>query len=421
MKKNLSLPRQFFLTNFWFAYNFHWSALLVVVIQSQVYALVPEGTRGRSLGIVLGGGALLSMLAQPFFGGLSDHSNSRLGRRRPQMTIGILVNLLALYQLFIAAAQDSFLSYAIWYFILILGNNAMGAAYSALVPDLVNEEQRGAISSWIGFMTVLGTIAAARAANHFMGGGQPRQMMWIIIAVVAFFFVPTFLGIHEPDAPDARPFRLKEIIASFKFDFRAHPSFGWLCLSRMSILFCFYTVMFFLEYFLRDVVGVSNPERSASVLLEIASWAALVSALVAGFLSDRIGRRAIVYFTGGLMVVAALMFISNQSESAIRWAALVFGFGYGAFTAVDWAMVTDLLPGADSYAKDMGIWTVSTIVPQIVSTISGGWIVDYFNGISPNLGYRVLHGLVLGVLVSGVLVIGKAKGLRPWQWSVRNS
>lgn len=416
MKKNLSLARQFFLADFWFAYNFHWSALLVVVMQSQIYGLAPESMRGRALGLVLGGGALLSMLAQPLFGGLSDHSHSRLGRRRPQMAIGIAINVVALYQLFASAAAGHFALYVMWYFVLIIANNAMGSAYSALVPDLVNEEQRGEVSSWIGFMTVLGTIAAARAANFSMGGGHPRQMMWIIVGVVGVFFAMTFFGVKEPPAPQARPFRVKEVLASFKFDFRAHPGFGWLCLSRMSILFCFYTVMFFLEYFLRDVVHVANPERSASVLLEIASWAALASAILAGYLSDRVGRRAIVYFTGALMTLAAFMFVYNQTEIAIRWAAVVFGFGYGSFAAVDWAMVNDLLPGADSYAKDMGIWTVSTIIPQIISTVAGGWIVDHFNALRPNLGYHVLDGVVVVILISGVLVIGKAKGLRPWQW-----
>lgn len=419
MKKNLSFAGQFFLTNFWFAYNFHWSALLVVVVQSQIYGLVPGGMRGRALGLVLGGGALLSMLAQPFFGGLSDHSHSRLGRRRPQMAVGIVLNLFAIYQLFNAAAEGKYLAYLLWYFVLIIANNAMGAAYSALVPDLVNEEQRGAVSSWIGFMSVLGTIAAARASGHLMGAGRPRDMMWMIIAVVVVLFVVTFLGVREPAAPEARPFHFREIVDSFKFDFRGHPGFGWLCVSRMSILFCFYTVMFFLEYFLRDVVQVANPERSAGVVLEIASWSALASALVAGFVSDRLGRRAIVYFTGGLMAAATLMFVFDQSETSIRYAAIVFGFGYGAFTAVDWAMVNDLLPGADSYAKDMGIWTVSTIIPQVVSTLAGGLIVDHFNAIAPNLGYRVMHGIVFVVLASGMWAIGKTKGLKPWRWSTK--
>ncbi|MDD5541656.1 MAG: MFS transporter [Acidobacteriia bacterium] len=417
MKSPLSPTRQFFLTNFWFAYNFHWSALLVVVVQSQVYLLAPEALRGRALGLVLGGGAILSMLAQPFFGGLSDHSHSRWGRRRPQMTLGIVINLVALYGLFSAAAHGRFIEYVAWYFLLIIANNAMGSAYTALVPDLVNEDQRGAVSSWIGFMSVLGTIAAARAANRFMGSDQPHVMMWVIVGVVGIFFLMTVFGLKEPPAPPARPFHLKEMFSSFRFDFRAHPSFGWLCLSRMSILFTFYTVMFFLEYFLRDVVHVANPERSTGLLLEIASWAALGSAVLAGFLSDRVGRRAIVYFAGTLMAVAALMFAAQHSEIAIRWAAVVFGFGYGAFAAVDWAMVTDVLPGADSYAKDMGIWTVSTIVPQIVSTLLGGWIIDHFNARVPELGYRILHAIVMVVLISGVLIIGKARGLRPWQWT----
>jgi MFS family permease len=169
------------------------------------------------------------------------------------------------------------------------------------------------------------------------------------------------------------------------------------------------------------VVHVANAERSTGLLLEIASWAALGSAVLAGFISDRVGRRAIVYFTGALMTAAALMFAVEHSETAIRWAAVVFGFGYGAFAAVDWAMVNDLLPGADSYAKDMGIWTVSTILPQILSTLAGGWMVDHFNAVSPGLGYRVLQGVVMVILISGVLLIGKAKGLRPWQWKAKSA
>jgi hypothetical protein len=48
-------------------------------------------------------------------------------------------------------------------------------------------------------------------------------------------------------------------------------------------------------------------------------------------------------------------------------------------------------------------------------------IVDHFNAIIPNLGYRVLQGVVVAILLGGMLAIGKAKGLRPWQWNAREA
>lgn len=35
----------------------------------------------------------------------------------------------------------------------------------------------------------------------------------------------------------------------------------------------------------------------------------------------------------------------------VQFLATVFGLGYGAFASVDWAMVTDILPNADEFAK----------------------------------------------------------------------
>jgi hypothetical protein len=39
---------------------------------------------------------------------------------------------------------------------------------------------------------------------------------------------------------------------------------------------------------------------------------------------------------------------------AVRFAAAAHRFG--AFSTMDWAMATDVLPHPEEFAKDMGIW-----------------------------------------------------------------
>lgn len=43
----------------------------------------------------------------------------------------------------------------------------------------------------------------------------------------------------------------------------------------------------------------------------------------------------------------------------------LFGIGFGAFATMDWAMATDVLPHPHEFAKDMGIWSLAIVLPQV--------------------------------------------------------
>ena len=65
------------------------------------------------------------------------------------------------------------------------------------------------------------------------------------------------------------------------------------------------------------------------------------------------------------------------------------GIGGGSFLAVDWALMTDIIPKSSS-GRYMGISNVATATNGVVSGIIGGLIIDAFSrGGSPELGPRV--------------------------------
>src|SRR3954468_3547730 len=64
-------------------------APLLVTLALKVASLVGIDRAPNSLALVAGVGALVAMVANPFFGRMSDRTVSRLGMRRPWMLAGL--------------------------------------------------------------------------------------------------------------------------------------------------------------------------------------------------------------------------------------------------------------------------------------------------------------------------------------------
>ena len=98
----------------------------------------------------------------------------------------------------------------------------------------------------------------------------------------------------------------------------------------------------------------------------------LVSAFIAGKVSDAAGgkRKIFVYFSGTVMSIASLALAVNRSFVFCIVIATVFGGAFGAFQAVDYALVLDVLPNAHSSAQDLGVWHVSLVIPQLIHFFS---------------------------------------------------
>jgi MFS family permease len=55
----------------------------------------------------------------------------------------------------------------------------------------------------------------------------------------------------------------------------------------------------------------------------------------------------------------------------------MFGIGFGAFSVMDWALATDVLPNKEEFAKDMGIWSLAMVLPQVVAAPIAGVLLDW--------------------------------------------
>src|SRR5258708_38579166 len=93
-RPQMSHFRQALLSFYWFATQAHWAAILLIALPRQAFDIGGEPVQGRVLAIVLAIGAFVSMVVAPIFGALSDRFVTRIGRRRPWIILGTVMNVI---------------------------------------------------------------------------------------------------------------------------------------------------------------------------------------------------------------------------------------------------------------------------------------------------------------------------------------
>ncbi|MGQ0570343.1 MAG: MFS transporter [Armatimonadota bacterium] len=378
-----------------------------MALPAEILRFGSEADKGTRLGIVAAGGALVALVVMPLAGALSDRSTSRFGRRRPFIAAGALLNALALlafgraptYALFVAA-----------YWCVQFSNNLGGSAYSGFIPDLVPREQRGTASGFMGLMIMLGTVGGAIIAGILMERGLRMPLYLTIGGVLLATMLVTLWKVREEPLRHRIPLRLREVLAGFWIDPRRHPNFAWLFASRFLTLLGFYTILAFLQFFLKDFLRIERSIEAAGTLTGAVVAGALPSAFLAGWLSDRFGRRGIASASSILMGVLCLIFLAAPSFAFMLALGVVFGVGYGAFVSVEWALAADVLPSLALAATHLGVWGISATLPQVVGPAIHGPLLDAVNAAQANLGYFVIFALGALYLVVGGLLIPQDQG-----------
>lgn len=396
---------------FWFAMSFHWGALLTVVIPAEVLRFVPEAQKGAYLGLLFAAGGVMAMVISPISGALSDRSTLPMGRRRPFVIAGVLVNVLGLM---VMRNAPTYASYVAGLALVQAATNFAGGAFNGLIPDRIPRSQRGAASGVLGFMMMSGTICAALLAGHLVGQGRTASVYLIDAVLFLACTAIVVLLIREEPVRDGPPFSLGAFVRSFWIDPRLYPDFGWMFLTRGLVMLGFYTMISFLQFFVKDTLHLTVREaaRVTGILSAVTIAAGTIVALAAGWISDRIGRRGIVSVSGFFLALTSFGLLTQPPLSTLMWIAVLFGIGYGAFTSVDLALAIDVLPSRGTAAKDLGIWGVANTLPQVLAPILAGPMLDTFNRRSPNSGYTVVFSGAIVCVVLASIFIWKIKGAR---------
>lgn len=397
------------LSVFWFALDFLWAGMITIVVQTLVSQMM-GARKDLYLGWTLALGALISTIVCLITGTLSDRSRWKMGRRRPYIIAGTLLSVPPLLWM----AHVNTIAMLILDFCLVqLWTNVATSPYQAMMPDMVPKEHQGTASAYMGMSSLLGQLGGLICCGLLI---ERPGGLWIIMITLSVLMIVTMLytvwRLPESSAnsnPAASVSLIETITESFKIKPSEHPDFFRLIISRFIINMGFYTCTEFLLYYVTDALNAPKPVEIVTQIFIISTVSGLLGNFPAGILSDRISKKTVVYLSCIIAGAGVLVFLLAGSVLVALAAAFVFGIGFGAFMAVDWAFATNLLPDKDE-AKYMGVWHIAFTVPQVIAPFIGGMVAYFFNcNIGHGAGYRAVLVLSVVYLVIGTIAIRPIK------------
>ncbi len=397
-----------------------WTAFFAPInflLPLQVEAIVGSGTKETNLGLVLAIGALVSLVSSPISGALSDRTSSRLGRRRSWV---LWPSIAAFGVLLVLGNLTTIGGLVIGWALAQLTLNASYAAVTAMLPDQVPVEQRGTVSALVGAgqpvgIILGGVISIVVAGDNNAGNGQ--NVRYIVVGVIVLLTAALFVfGMKDPQLAKDRIPKMQwgAFFKGFWISPKEHPDFAWVWFTRFLVILGTAFVTSYLLYFSRDVLGKSAEEAPKTVtsILVLYVLALLVSVLAVGPLSDRTGK--VKPFVIGASAVAALAmvilaFAHNELMAII--AAVIMGLGFGAYTAVDLALISRVLPNAEDRARDLGVMNIANAGPQVIAPFVAGWIISLLKVNGYSFAYAALYLTAGAITLVGAVLVTKVRSV----------
>lgn len=382
-----------------------WAAQLapVQLLLPLQLAGVDPAHKVRDFGLVNGVAGIAALVALPVFGALCDRTRSRWGRRRVWVAGGIAVYAVGLL---LTGAAGTWVAVAAAWLVAQLGMYAAMAGLTATVADDVPADRRGAVSAAIYGPQALGIVVGlglVTALGGSAGSGYPALAVVLLLAAL-----PWVLRTREA-APSGRsmPRSLRTALAATWAAPGRSPDYAWAFAGRLLVNLGNALGTTYLLYFLTDGLRVPDPEGSLLILTLVYLVATVAATWGGGVLSDRTGRRRIfVAGAAALQALACAVLVVAPSWSSALGAGLLLGAGYGCYTSVDQALVTQVLPDPDAVAGELGVMNVAVVAPQALAPLMAALVIAELGG------YGVLFATAGLFTVLGALSVGRIRSVR---------
>ena len=338
--------------------------------------LVAPGTEGMSLAFIAVVSFVFSVAVQPTVGSISDYTTTRWGRRKPYIVFGAVLDVVFLIGI---ATANSLLAITAFVTLLQFSTNTARGAFQGYVPDLVPDRQVGLASAMVGLMQVFGNVLGFGLAAIATSQGN----VGLAIGAIAIVELVTMLSVvlRVPKGPPAKPREGRSWVQiaaeTWGTDILKERSYVWLLVSRLFILMGGASLVNFVLFYLPRSLGIAEADVDTAILqlLAAATLAALVSIIPASRLSDRIGRKPVIWGCTAFGMLGLVLVALAPNLMVATIGAALLGSSQGTFLSVDWALMTDIIPKAAS-GRYMGLSNVVTASSTTIAVAIGGLTMD---------------------------------------------
>ena len=286
--------------------------LFIVLPVLSIYALEMEGATPFLAGLVVGGYALTQAAFQVPFGLMSD----KVGRKKT-LLFGLLIFIVGSV---IAAMSDNIYMLLVGRF--LQGAGAIGSVVSAMIADLVREEQRAHAMAIMGG-TIAMSFAVAMIVAPVVGGNWGIDKLFWLTAILSVMAIGIlFTAVPQPP----------KIVHSYaEEESKMMEVFKDRSLTRMYITFLFHSSIMTMAFFIIPLVMTQEVTEGGFGWGKAELWKVYLPAMVFGLLSM------------GPAAVFGEKYSKGREVFMISVAVIFLGFIAMGFATAPWVFITGVV------------------------------------------------------------------------------
>ncbi len=353
--------------------------LFIVLPVLSVYALKMDGATPFLAGVTVGGYALTQAIFQVPFGLMSD----KFGRK-PVLFFGLIIFIVGSV---IAAIADNIYMLMIGRF--LQGAGAIGSVVSAMIADLVKEEQRAHAMAIMGGTIAL-SFAVAMIVAPIVGGNWGIDKLFWLTAILSVMAIGVlFTAVPKPP---------KIIHTYAEEESKFFDVFKDKALVRMYITFLFHSSIMMMAFFIIPIVMTNSIEDGGFGWEKAELWKVYVPAMIFGFVAmapaaifgEKYGKGREVF-----MISIITIFISFMAMG-FATTPLIFGMGVVLFF-IGFNMFEPLLQSfVAKFAKvhqkgaALGVANMFAYFGTFFGGLIAGWIMQHYD--------RMVLSMIVGAI-----------------------
>ncbi len=358
------------------------------------------------IGFVMTWDNYLNMFVQPIVGERSDHTRTRIGRRKPWMLVG--APLAALFFIIVPTMTT-----VIGIMLAILLTNICMALFRAptiaLLGDLFPSAQRSTANGVINLMGGIGAILAFLIGGFLYKYGRITPFIFGSLVMLAGISL-VLLFVKEPKEALASPQVKKEVESGFWANLKevvnASDRSGLLIL--LAILFWFLgfnALETWISSFGKFSLGI-NEGRMAMLTSGLALMF-VIFALPSGLLATRFGRRRIILIGISGLTLLLIYGLVIQNQMMLIGFLVAAGFFWALINVNSLPMVYDV--GGDAR---IGAFTGMYYLASNIAAVAGPQIVGLLIDLSGD-NYRIMFVFSAVFMALAGLCMMRVKEQRP--------
>ncbi|MBE6935236.1 MAG: SLC45 family MFS transporter [Ruminococcaceae bacterium] len=353
-------------------------------------------------GAIMAADNVLALFLLPFFGSLSDRTQTRIGRRMPYILFGTALACVFALLLPLANAGRNLPLFLTALALVLLSMAIFRSPAVALMPDVTVKPLRSRANAIINLTGTIGGVLMLGAIAVLVPKGEHPNYLPLYLFLIAFMALAVlvlFLTVREPQLhqkmladSEGLPDEVEEQSAGGKLP----PAMRRSLLLVLASIFLWYmgynAITTAFSKYANVYWGLEG--GSFAYTLIIAQGAAIAAYIPAGLVATKIGRRKTILCGIAMLAVAfgSCAFFKSFGGMIFFFFVLA-GVGWASINVNSYPMVVEMSRGGD-IGKYTGYYYTTSMAAQVLTPILSGAVLEYgwlaLGSADPNAGYVLL-------------------------------